>query len=146
MLDVFARTGLVSDRSFRQGIVEVTLLPGRETGQPSDERAAAMTPTQVAAPDTVTEAVRFLSERGYIEDFEFNRAATGDPAALPTDPDGAAIVDYTFRFEGPSDPADEAIVLGVRVRDSNRKGVIVSAFGSDADPAHARLLVELSRS
>ena len=104
-----------------------------------------MTPTQ-AAPDTVTEAVRFLSAHGYVEDFEFNVAATGDPAALSTGPAGVPIVDYTFRFEGPSDPADEAIVLGVRVSDTNRKGVIVSAFGSDADPAHARLLVELSRS
>jgi len=103
-----------------------------------------MTLTHAAAPDTVTEAVRFLSEHGYIEDFEFNDAATGDPA-LPTGPAGVAIVDYTFRFEGPSDPADEAIVLGVPVPDSNRKGVIVSAFGSDADPAHARLLVQLSR-
>ena len=58
----------------------------------------------------------------------------------------SAVVDYTFRFEGDSDPGDEAIVLGVHCGDSDRKGVVVSAYGPDADPEHTALLVALTRS
>jgi hypothetical protein len=97
------------------------------------------------APDTVTEALEFLAAEGYTEEFSFSavealHSATSRSGWRPT-----ATVDYTFRFEGPSDPADEAIVLGVRWSESNRKGVVVSAFGPDADPEHAMLLVELAR-
>ena len=43
------------------------------------------------------------------------------------------VVDRFFRFEGPSDPADEAIVLGVHCSACGARGTIVSAFGPDAD-------------
>jgi len=82
------------------------------------------------APETVSEAVAFLEAHGY-----------RDQLRLPRD--GQAVVDYTFRFEGPSDPADEAIVLGVSLADGNRRGVIVSAFGPGAEPEDAALLVSL---
>jgi hypothetical protein len=91
------------------------------------------------APDTVTEALEFLAAEGYSA-VEALHSATPRRGWRPT-----ATVDYTFRFEGPNDPADEAIVLRVRWSESNRKGVVVSAFGPDADPEHAMLLVELAR-
>jgi hypothetical protein len=44
------------------------------------------------------------------------------------------LVERVYRFEGPSDPADEAIVLGVCCPKCGARGIIVSAFGPDADP------------
>jgi hypothetical protein len=99
----------------------------------------------MAAPDTVTEAVELLAEQGYVEDFRL--CPEGIVAA---DHDGphpvrTAVVDHTFRFEGPSDPGDEAIVLGVRCPEWNAKGVIVSAYGPDMELEEAELLQELTR-
>jgi hypothetical protein len=97
----------------------------------------------VQAPDTVTEALAFLAGEGYTDELRLNRDGLEFEAAEGTHPVRSAIVDYTFRFEGPSDPADEAIVLGVRWSARGRKGVLVSAFGHEADPESAELLTAL---
>jgi hypothetical protein len=97
------------------------------------------------APDTVTEALVFLAAEGYIDELRLHRNGLEFEAAEGIHPVGSAIVDYTFRFEGPTDPADEAIVLGVRWSDRGRKGVLVSAFGHDADPESTALLTALAR-
>ena len=55
-----------------------------------------------------------------------------------------AVVDYQFRFEGDSDPGDEAIVLGISCAGVQR-GVLVSGFGPSADPEHAAILRALTR-
>ena len=47
---------------------------------------------------------------------------------------------YTFRFEGATDPADEAIVLGVECPKCRARGTIVSAYGVDADAAYVELI------
>ena len=101
---------------------------------------------QDPSPDTVTEAVSFLASQGYVDDFEI------DPRGLACAGVGSihslegAVVDYTFRFEGPSDPADEAIVLGVSCPEWGRKGVIVSAYGPYADSEHIAVLNALAGS
>ena len=97
------------------------------------------------APDTVTEAVELLAAEGYVDDYRL--CADGIEAAGHDTPHpvGTAVVDHTFRFEGPTDPADEAIVLGVRCTEWDSRGVIVAAYGPDADPEEADLLVALTR-
>jgi hypothetical protein len=97
------------------------------------------------APDTVTDAIAFLAELGYVEEFFFAGAGLVGSETMPNASVALATVDYTFRFEGPSDPADEAIVLGVRWSNPVHLGVLVSAFGPDADPDHAKVLVALAR-
>jgi len=87
------------------------------------------------APDTVTEAVRFLNGEGYRDELH-----------LDADGTTAVVVDYTFRFEGPTDPGDEAIVLGVHYRLDDRKAVLVAAFGPDVDSDSADVLRSLVRS
>jgi hypothetical protein len=96
----------------------------------------------VPAPETVTDALAFLATEGYEDEF---RLCAGGIARLHDDAGDAhpvddAVVDHTFRFEGPSDPADEAIVLGVSCPQWGAKGVIVAAYGPDADPEEAALL------
>ena len=97
------------------------------------------------APDTVTEAVAFLTAEGYSDELRL------DPEGVRCDRVGAvmpvdsAVVDYTFRFEGPSDPGDEAIVLGVRFPALGIKGILVSAYGPDADPDAIQTLNALAR-
>ncbi|MGH3369631.1 MAG: hypothetical protein ACRDPR_06495 [Nocardioidaceae bacterium] len=95
-------------------------------------------------PDTVTEAVVFLASAGYVDDYRLCAEGIVDVRTGAAHPVATATVDYAFRFEGPSDPGDEAIVLGVHCVGWGRKGVIVSAYGPDADPETAALLVALA--
>ncbi|MFL6206092.1 MAG: hypothetical protein ACJ739_12160 [Acidimicrobiales bacterium] len=98
-----------------------------------------------AAPETVTEAVSYLAEEGYAEDLRVVRegiVSREHEGALA--PEGV-IVDHTFRFEGPSDPGDEMIVLGVRCPEWDTLGVITSAYGPDMEPEEAEILMELTR-
>jgi hypothetical protein len=73
------------------------------------------------AYDTVAEAVSGLKQRGYTVDF--------DVVALK--PADFAITEF-YRFEGESDPADEAVVYAIEsVR--GEKGVLVTGFGISAE-------------
>lgn len=97
-------------------------------------------------PLTVTEAVAFLHEQGYTDEVElegpnFVCERTSLSYAL-----AEVIVDHTFRFEGDSDPADEAIVLGLRYPESDIRATLVSAYGRDADPATAEFFRRLRNS
>lgn len=97
------------------------------------------------APETVTDAVAWLNEHGYDEDLQVcGRGLTraGQPSAHPA---ATAVVDHTFRFEGPTDPGDEAIVLGVRLPQWGVRGVVVAAYGPDVDPDEAAVLLALTR-
>lgn len=86
------------------------------------------------APDTVTEALGILAADGYTADFNLANVALCCPECQGQHPLEQAAVERVYRFEGPSDPADEAIVLGVRCPRCGALGSIVSAFGPDADP------------
>ena len=98
-----------------------------------------------AAPETVTEAVAFLSEEGYVDDLQVSADGIVSRGHDSPHPPDTAIVDHTFRFEGTSDPGDESIVLGVRCTEWNSKGVIVAAYGPDSDPFEAEVLMALTR-
>ena len=96
----------------------------------------ARTPT---GPETVTEAVQYLSERGYLDSFALAAEGLAGPGEDQLHALHDAVVDYQFRFEGDSDPGDEAIVLGITCSCAQR-GVVVSGFGPSADPAHVAVL------
>ena len=90
-----------------------------------------------SSPDTVTEAVALLEADGYTHDFnaDLEQGTTVCPACGATHGLVDAEIERQYRFEGPSDPGDEAIVLGIRCPDCGERGVLISAFGPDADPA-----------
>ncbi|MEO6122837.1 MAG: hypothetical protein ABIR32_03945 [Ilumatobacteraceae bacterium] len=103
----------------------------------SDHDCALGVPPE-AEPDTVTEAVALLRVCGYVDDVELQGAVLACARTATTHPFASVIVDHTFRFEGDSDPGDEAIVLGLRFPDIDLRAVLVSAFGHDAAPETAR--------
>ncbi len=95
-------------------------------------------------PDTVTEAVEYLTARGYVDSFALAAEGLSGPGENQLHALETATVDYRFRFEGESDPGDEAIVLGITCGGQHR-GVLVSGFGPSADPAHVAVLQALVR-
>lgn len=95
------------------------------------------------APTTVTDALTLLAADGYTADFNLLGPAAMCPACQSTHPLEDSVIERQYRFEGPTDPGDEAIVLGLSCPACGAKGVIVSAYGPDADPALFEVLARL---
>lgn len=97
----------------------------------------------VGDPATVTEVVQALAERGWDEDFVVrgNQVRCGSCGALVSADELS--IDEVYRFEGPSDPGDEMIVVALTCTRCGRKGTVVSAYGPGTDPDEAELLLAL---
>ena len=91
--------------------------------------------------DTVTEAVQGLRNRSYTLDFNLqeNCLVCNDQKF---NPDDFEIVEV-YRFEGNSDPADEAVVYAIESK-NGKKGILVSGYGISADSMTAEMAKKLS--
>ena len=90
--------------------------------------------------DTVTDAVNGLKQRGYTKDYnlEENCIVCNEEKFHSED---FEIVEV-YRFEGESDPADEAVVYAV---ESNKgdKGILVAGYGISAEDMSIEMLKKL---
>jgi hypothetical protein len=119
--------------------------PGPGPVPPPDEEPPTTRAKLLAdSVSTVTDAVALLAREGYGDDLHLDGEGLDCRACGTTHPTDLVEVDRVFRFEGPSDPADEAIVLGLRCPACGARGSLVSAFGPDADPALAHAFVYLA--
>lgn len=93
------------------------------------------------AYDTVTAAVKGLKDRGYTKDFNLKENCIVCQENK-FHPDDFEIVEI-YRFEGNSDPGDEAIVYAI---ESNKgdKGVLVNGYGASAEQVSSDLAKKLS--
>jgi len=92
------------------------------------------------AYDTVSEAVSGLKQRGYGIDFNLKADCLHcEPLTLK-----AADFEITefYRFEGESDPADEAVVYAITSRKGD-KGVLVTGFGISAEGVGEEMVEKL---
>ncbi|WP_143306746.1 phosphoribosylpyrophosphate synthetase [Chitinophaga vietnamensis] len=80
--------------------------------------------------DTVTAALQDLRLRGYTADFnmQFDCIQMNEEKIKPQD---FEIVE-TYRFEGNTDPGDEAIVYAIETK-SGKKGVLMHGYGAYAE-------------
>lgn len=88
--------------------------------------------------DTVTEALADLKTRGYTYDFNLrqNRLYCVQQRKYEM---LEAEIEETYRFEGNTDPADEAVVHALVTKDGQR-GTFVNGYGPSADPESEDLL------
>ena len=81
---------------------------------------------------TVTDTLNTLKKEGYVLDFNLKsdciECKTANMQLHPAD----FIIDKFFRFEGASDPADNAIVYAIETNDGT-KGTVTDAYGPYAD-------------
>lgn len=85
---------------------------------------------------TVSKALKELADKGFTTDFNL------DEQQIVRHPDDFEIV-HIYRYEGESDPGDEATVYGIRAK-SGEQGVFVAGDLSFADGSAAKVLHELS--
>ena len=91
--------------------------------------------------DTVTAAVNGLKQRGFTLDFnlEENCITCVDDKFNPEEFE----ITEVYRFEGDSDPADEAVVYGIASK-TGLKGVLVNGYGPSADAMSSEMAKKLS--
>src|ERR1700712_1007765 len=92
--------------------------------------------------DTLSEAVNGLKQRGYSIDFNIEAdklICKTTPVALA--PDEFEIAEV-YRFEGDTDPADEAVVYAIESK-HGQKGILVNAYGPDSNPVGDALVKKL---
>jgi hypothetical protein len=93
--------------------------------------------------DTLTEELLQLRRQGYTADFNLRPdclyCATYDLQLRPEQ----FHVDSLFRFEGPSDPADQSILYAISANGLDLRGVLVNGYGVYADPLTAAMEAKL---
>ena len=89
---------------------------------------------------TVSVAINDLRRRGYTEDFNLQEACLVCNAT-EYDPNEFEIHEV-YRFEGNTDPADEAIVYGIEGKDGT-KGILVNGYGYSSDPMGEEIIKKL---
>ena len=96
-----------------------------------------------AHPETVSAALTQLAEEGYTADFSPHAHGLHCEACGKGHAAEAALVEKVYRFEGASDPDDQAIVLGLRCPACGIKGVLVTGYGPSTDPDEIALILSL---
>jgi hypothetical protein len=85
---------------------------------------------------SVTKALDELNEIGFTYDFNLHEQD------ISKNPEKYEIV-HVYRYEGDSNPDDEAIVFGIKSK-SGKKGVFVTGFSAKSMTEAAHILVKLS--
>ena len=93
---------------------------------------------------TVVEEIDALRARGYTADF----GVTPDghlrcDTCGHTHPPSNAAIESTARFEGASNPDDQAVVFGLRCNACGVRGVLVAAYGPTATAEEAAVVTAL---
>jgi hypothetical protein len=95
------------------------------------------------AYDTVAEAINGLKQRGYTIDFNLEADCVSCPKTPLSLKPAEFEITEVYRFEGDSDPADEAIVYAIESRHGQR-GVLVNGFGISADAVGEEMIAKLA--
>ena len=92
---------------------------------------------------TMTEVINKLRADGYMEDFNLQQncliCRDGHFSVLHNE----FVIDKTYRFEGDTDPADEATVYAISSEKYGIKGVLVNGGGIYSDPLTDEMLESL---
>lgn len=92
----------------------------------------------------LVEAINHLNAEGYKSNFNLRADHLEDTAnqlkLFPED----FVVKKIFRFEGPSDPADNSIVYAIESKNGDVKGILVSAYGVYTDTVSQEIIEQLN--
>lgn len=86
------------------------------------------------SPSGPAEAVALLRDEGFGDSIEVSVDGIWCAGCHQVHLPSGIVQQRIFRFEGASNPDDMSIVVGLRCLVCGRTGVVVSAFGPDADP------------
>lgn len=93
--------------------------------------------------DTISQVIDALRNEGYTQDFNLSENCFVCERGRYNLTDNAFMVDKFYRFEGNTDPADEAIVYAISSDKLAIKGVLVNAFGIYNDTTISEMIKDL---
>lgn len=85
---------------------------------------------------TVSKALEELNDKGFTTDFNL------DEERIINDCNNFEI-EHIYRYEGETDPGDEATVYGIKHKDGE-KGVFVAGYGAYSEKSAAKMLEDMS--
>ncbi len=89
---------------------------------------------------TVSEAINELRKKGYTKDFNLEEnCIVCHPEKFSHD---EFEITEVYRYEGNTDPADEATVYAIQAR-SGAKGILVNGYGASTDNMTTEILKKL---
>jgi hypothetical protein len=94
--------------------------------------------------ETISEALGRLAASGYSDDFNAEHDGIRSRSTGKLYPPEALDVDEIVRFEGESDPGDEAVVFALTARPDGTKGTYTAAFGPAMDLVDTEMVRRLS--
>jgi hypothetical protein len=98
----------------------------------------------MAAYSTLSEAVNDLQRHGYVDDLQIaGHCVVCDARNVNLDPTDFQIDEF-HRFEGNSDPEDQSIVYAISSAKYALKGLLVNAYGMDAQSMTQEMVAKLA--
>jgi hypothetical protein len=95
------------------------------------------------AMETLDVAIARLERAGYADALRASAEGFLELRTGRIHPPETLIVDEIVRFEGESDPADEAVLFALRSRDQSVRATFVATYGPSADPVSGSLIKRL---
>jgi hypothetical protein len=95
--------------------------------------------------ETLSEAIARLDADGYRDAFRADAGRLWAEAAARFFAPESLVVEQVVRFEGASDPDEQAILFALRSRDGAVRGTFAAAYGPLADPANGEVMRRLAR-
>ena len=95
--------------------------------------------------ETLSEAIARLEAAGFRDSFRPEGARLWALAAQRFFAPDALVVEEVVRFEGASDPDEQAILFALRSPDGAVRGTLATPYGPLADPASAEVVRHLAR-
>ena len=93
---------------------------------------------------TVSEVLNHLKENGYTVDFNLKEnCLVCHGNSLQIHPE-EFVVDKHYRFEGATDPGDEAIIYAISSTKHNIKGTLLNGYGVYSDPMTDKMIEALT--
>ena len=92
---------------------------------------------------TLSAILNRLKAAGYTEDFNLDEAYPAGKRSAIRRPPEEFVIDQHFRFEGNSDPDNEAVVYAISSDKFKLKGTLVNGYGISSNAAAAELLKAL---
>jgi len=97
---------------------------------------------QVPFMNTLTDCINKVVKDGYTDNLKVTRQGLFSPTKDKTyQPEEVHIIDF-YRFEGQSDPADNAIMYVIET-DDGVKGSLIDAYGAYADQQINKFMTEV---
>ena len=92
---------------------------------------------------TLSEVLNKLIEHGYTVDFNLTDNCLVCHGNLLRIHPEEFVVDKHYRFEGETDPGDEAILYAISSDKHNIKGTLVNGYGTSSDPTTDKIIAAL---